>query len=216
MDYAKARTAMVESQVRPADVTDPVLVGALRTVPRELFAPLATQAVAYADAELDVGGGRYLLRPRHLAKLLQALEPRAGEKAMELAGGAGYGAALLAACGLQTVMLEPSAVHLPAARQALEAAGYGEVAVASTELAAGWPSAAPYDVILLNGAAEIVPEAWLAQLGEGGRLGVIVRQGPAGQARIYRKERGVVSFRVAFDAAPPVLPELLAPRPFVF
>jgi protein-L-isoaspartate(D-aspartate) O-methyltransferase len=216
MDYAKARTVMVETQVRPADVTDPALIGALRAVPREIFAPAATQAVAYADAELDVGSGRYLLRPRHLAKLLQALEPRPGEKALELAGGTGYGAALLSACGLRAVVLEPSAAHVPAARGALEAAGHGEVAVASTELATGWPSDAPYDVILLNGAAEIVPEAWLAQLGEGGRLGVIVRQGPAGQARIYRRERGVVSFRVAFDAAPPALPELLAPRHFVF
>jgi protein-L-isoaspartate(D-aspartate) O-methyltransferase len=216
MDYAKARTAMVESQVRPADVTATALISALRTVPREVFAAPATQAVAYADAELDVGGGRYLLRPRHLAKLLQALEPRAGEKAMELAGGTGYGAAVLAACGLSTVVLEPSAAHVPAARQALEAAGYGEVAVVSTELSAGWAEGAPYDVIVLNGAAEVVPEAWLAQLGEGGRLGVIVRQGPAGQARVYQKERGVVSFRVVFDAAPPVLPELAAPRPFVF
>jgi len=216
MDYGKARTAMVESQVRPADVTDPMLVSALRAVPRELFAPAKTRAVAYADAELDIGGGRYLLRPRHLAKLLQALEPRSGERAIELAGGAGYGAAVLASCGLSVLVLESSAAHVAGARQALEAAGCGEVGVASTDLSAGWPAGAPYDVMLLNGAAEIIPEAWLAQLAEGGRLGAIVRNGPAGQARIYRKERGVVSFRVVFDASPPTLPELVAPRPFAF
>jgi protein-L-isoaspartate(D-aspartate) O-methyltransferase len=216
MDYAKARTAMVESQIRPADVTDPTLVAALRAIPRESFATPAVRAVAYADSELDLGHGRYLLRPRHLGKLLQALEPRPGERALELAGGTGYAAAVLGACGLSATMLEPVADFLPAAQAALEAAGRADVAVASTPLMEGWAQAAPYDVMVLNGAAEVVPEAWLAQLGEGGRLGVIVRQGVSGAARVYRRERGVVSFRTVFDANPPVLPELAAPRPFMF
>jgi protein-L-isoaspartate(D-aspartate) O-methyltransferase len=216
MDYAKARTAMVESQIRPADVTDQTVVGALRSLPREAFAPPALQSVAYADAELDVGQGRYLLRPRHLAKLLQALEPRAGERALELAGGTGYGAAVLQACGLKALVLEPLPELVPMARTGLEASGQGEVGVVSTSLVSGWAESAPYDVIVLNGAAEFVPDAWLSQLAEGGRLGVIVRNGPAGSARIYRKERGLVSFRAVFDAAPPVLPELTTPRSFVF
>jgi protein-L-isoaspartate(D-aspartate) O-methyltransferase len=216
MDYAKARTAMVESQIRPADVTDPALIAAFRSVPREAFAPVSTKAVAYADAELELGYGRYLLRPRHIAKLLQALEPRPGERALELAGGSGYAAAILSACGASVTVLEPIAELLPAAAAAFEAAGIPTVAVASTPLVAGWSEAAPYDVIVLNGAAEIVPEAWLAQLGEGGRLGVIVRQGAAGAARVYRRERGVVSFRTVFDANPPVLAEVAAPPQFRF
>ncbi len=216
MDYAKARTAMVESQIRPADVTDPALVAALRALPREHFAPPGMQTIAYADAELDLGGGRYLLRPRHLAKLLQALEPRPGEKALELAGGTGYAAGLLSRCGLSATLMEPDADLLALARTSLEACGLNAVAVTSTPLAEGWAQTAPYDLIILNGAAEVVPDAWLAQLSEGGRLGVIVRQGAAGSARIYRRERGVVSFRAVFDANPPVLADLVAPRRFAF
>jgi protein-L-isoaspartate(D-aspartate) O-methyltransferase len=216
MDFAKARQAMVDSQVRPADVTDVALLAALRQVPREAFAPPAATSFAYADAELDFGAGRYLLRPRHLAKLLQALEARPGERALEIAGATGYGAAVMAACGLKVTMLDHKPDLCLAARTALEAVGAGDVAAVTTDIKAGWAEGAPYDVIFLNGAAEVVPPLWFEQLADGGRLAVIMREGPAGHARLYRKDRGQVASRAVFDAAPPVLAGLEAPRQFAF
>lgn len=216
MDFAQARMAMVDSQVRTNDVTDPALVGAFRAIPRENFVPEAARAAAYADFEPEAAPGRRLLSPRDLAKLLQALGPRNGEKALELAGATGYGAAIVAHCVRSVVTLDPSPDLSFAARAALDKSGLANVTAVCTEAKAGWPDSAPYDVIFLNGAAEIVPEPWLAQLAEGGRLGVIVRGGRAGEARIYLKSGGKCAYRVAFDAAPPVAPGLHRPKTFAF
>ncbi len=216
MDFARARSAMVDSQVRTADVTDPRLVQAMRTLPRERFAPAHLRAVAYADLELEVAPGRFLMRPRDLAKLLQALQPKPHERALEIAGGTAYGAAVLAACVEEVVSLEPDSTLSFAARAALDGAGVTNVKTVSTSLDQGWPDAAPYDLIFLNGGAEILPEAWFAQLAPGGRLGVIFRDKAAGSARIYTKAKDVSAFHVAFDAAPPIAPGLRKPPAFVF
>ena len=216
MDFARARDSMVESQVRTADVTDPRILGAMRKLPRERFAPAPLRTLAYADLDLGVAPGRTLLRPRDLAKLIQALAPRADERGLELAGATGYGAALLAACCKEVISLEPDADLSFAAKAALESAGVRNAKTVSTAAAAGWADDAPYDVMLLNGACETVPEAWLAQLAEGGRLGAIVREGRAGGARIYTKSGGAVSFRVVFDAAAPVVPGLARAPGFRF
>ncbi|MGE3303372.1 MAG: protein-L-isoaspartate O-methyltransferase [Hyphomonadaceae bacterium] len=216
MDFAQARLAMVESQVRPNDVTNPALLAAFRRIPREEFAPGPARALAYADLEPVVTPGRTLMRPRDLGKLLQALEPRTGERALELAGATGYGAAVLAACVGQAFTLDPSPDLSFAARAALDRCGVANVTAACTDPAQGWPDAAPYDVIFLNGACEFVPQAWLDQLADGGRLGVIVRQGAAGEARIYLKSGGRTAYRVAFDAAPSLAPGLAKPAAFVF
>lgn len=214
MDFARARDIMVESQVRTADVTDTRILRALRTLPRERFAPAQKRALAYADMELEVAPGRVLLRPRDLAKLAHALAPQAHERALEIAGATAYGAAVLAACCKQVVSLDPDPNLSFAAQAALEAANVRDVQTVSTAAADGWADGAPYDVIMLNGGAEIVPEAWFAQLAEGGRLGVIVRNGAAGAARIYTKSEGKVAYRVAFDAFPPLAPGLMRPPVF--
>jgi protein-L-isoaspartate(D-aspartate) O-methyltransferase len=216
MDFARARDIMVESQVRTADVTDARILGAMRTLPRERFAPAQKRALAYGDMELEVAPGRVLLRPRDVAKLVQALAPQAHERALEIAGGTAYGAALLAACCKEVVSLDPDPNLSFAAQAALEAAGVTNVKTVSTAAADGWADAAPYDVIMLNGAAEIVPEAWFAQLAPGGRLGVIVRDGAAGAVRIYTRAETAVAYRVAFDAFPPVAPGLTRPPAFAF
>jgi len=216
MDFARARDVMVESQVRTADVTDLRILHAMRTLPRERFAPGHKRAVAYADLEVEVAAGRTLMRPRDLAKLVQALAPQAGERALELAGASGYGAAVLALCCKQVVSLDPDGELSFAARTALDACGLANTKAVSTQTIDGWADEAPYDVIMLNGAAEFVPEAWLEQLAPGGRLGVIVRQGAAGVARIYTRTDGAAAYRSAFDAAPPVAPGLRKPATFVF
>jgi protein-L-isoaspartate(D-aspartate) O-methyltransferase len=215
MDLARARDIMVESQVRTGDVTDLRILHAMRTLPRERFAPAQKRTLAYADLELEVASDRSLMRPRDLAKLIQALDPKPHERALEIAGATGYGAAVLAACCEEVVTLDPDPDLSFAARAALESCGLA-VKTVSTAVADGWKDEAPYDLILLNGGAEIVPDAWLAQLAPGGRLGVIVREGPAGKARIYTRAENAVAFRVEFDAFPNVAPGLTRPRVFTF
>lgn len=216
MDFAQARHLMVESQVRTNDVTDARVLGAMRRLPRERFAPAAMRSLAYADLELEAAPGRTLMRPRDVAKLIQALAPKAGERGLEIAGATGYGAAVLAACCGQVFCQDPDANLSFAARAALESSGITNVKTVATAAVDGWSDDAPYDVIVLNGAAEFVPEAWLSQLAEGGRLGVIVREGAAGRARIYTRGGDAVAFRVAFDASPPIAPGLTRAPAFSF
>jgi protein-L-isoaspartate(D-aspartate) O-methyltransferase len=216
MDFARARDVMVESQVRTNDVTDPRVLHAMRTLPRERFAPPQKRALAYGDLELEVALGRFLMRPRDLSKLIVALAPAENERALEIAGATGYGAAVLATCCKEVLSLDPDPNLSITAGAALESAGVKNAKAVSMPVADGWCDEAPYDVIMLNGAAEIVPEAWFAQLAPGGRLGVIVRQGAAGSARIYTKSGDTAGYRVAFDAAPPIVPGLERKPSFVF
>lgn len=216
MDLARSRDIMVESQVRTSDVTDLRILGAMRTLPRERFAPAQKRSLAYADLELEVAPDRYLMRPRDLAKLVQALDPRPHERALELAGATAYGAAVLAACCKSVVAHDPDPDLSFAAQAALESCGIAAATTVSTAVTEGWKDDAPYDVILLNGGAEVVPEAWFAQLAPGGRLGVIVREGAAGKARIYTRAEDAVAFRVDFDAFPQVAPGLRKTRVFTF
>jgi protein-L-isoaspartate(D-aspartate) O-methyltransferase len=204
MDFAQARMAMVDSQVRTNDVTDAALISAFRATPREHFVPDAARATAYADFEPEAAPGRRLLSPRDLAKLLQALAPQKSDKA------------ILARCVQSVVTLDPSPDLSFAARSALDKSGLANVTAVCNETRIGWPDAAPFNVIFLNGGAEVVPEAWLDQLAEGGRLGVIVRDGVAGEARIYLKSGGKCAYRVAFDAAPPLAPDLNRIKSFAF
>jgi protein-L-isoaspartate(D-aspartate) O-methyltransferase len=216
MDFARARDFMVDGQVRTADVTDDRVIHAMRTLPRERFAPAGKRALAYADLDLEVAPGRFLLRPRDLAKLVQALAPRAEDRAIEIAGASGYGAALLSRCCAQVVAHDPDPELSLVARAAFEATGIGNVKTATGPAESGWADDGPYDLILLNGAAELVPDAWLAQLSEKGRLGVIVRRGSAGTARLYTRSGGTIAFRSVFDAAPPLIASLATPPSFAF
>lgn len=216
MDFAHARHLMVESQVRTSDVTDLRILGAMRTLPRERFAPAHMRSLAYADLELESAPGRTLMRPRDLAKLVQALAPKQNERGLEIAGVTGYGAAVLGACCAQVFSQDPDANISFAARAALESSGVTNVKTVATAAPDGWADDAPYDVMFLNGSTEIVPDAWLAQLADGGRLGVIVREGAVGRARIYTRSGTSVAFRVAFDAAPPIAPGLQATPAFRF
>ena len=216
MDLARARDIMVESQVRTADVTDTRIIRAMRALPRERFAPAQKRAIAYADLEVDVAPGRTLMRPRDLAKLIQALAPQPHERALEIAGATGYGAAVLAACCKHVIAHDPDPDLSFAARAALDSCGLSNVKTVCTPAAEGWSDDAPYDVVLLNGSAEVAPEAWFEQLAPGGRLGVIMRQGPAGAARIYTRAEGAVAYRTMFDAAPPIAPGLHKPPSFAF
>lgn len=211
-DISAARNAMVDSQVRTDDVTDPMLTAAMRAVPREAFAPAALAAVAYMGEPLEVARGRFLLDPRSFAKLAQLSALKAGEKVLDVGGATGYSAAVFARLGAEVVALESDPDLAEKARTLLPP----EVSVVTGPLKAGWGENAPYDVIFLNGAAPERPDALLEQLKPGGRLVGIVTDRGVGKAHIFMKSAGGHSSRVAFDASVPPLPGFASTPSFVF
>ena len=187
-DFAAARLNMVESQVRPSDVTDLTLVDAIRAVARETLLPTAKAFAAYADADVEYAPGRWLLRPRDVAKLLHALQPKAGESALAIA--APYAATVLEAMGVTVTRLDDDNLT---------------------------PAAGPtYDMIVCEGAVSAAPDSWKAALAKGGRLGVIERNGPAGKAFVYVRADDGVGGRAVFDAAPPYLTGFAPVHGFAF
>lgn len=216
VDYAQARRTMVDCQVRPSDVTDLRIIAALLDVPRERFVPEARRAITYLDIDVPVGTStaRVLLKPMVFAKLLQAAEIAENDRVLDVGCATGYSAAVLAKLAGHVVALEEDATLGRSATENL--AGAGNVSLASGPLAAGWPSGAPYDAIVFEGGVEIVPDAVLAQLKDGGRLVAVVGSGPMGKATIYRKAVGRLSAQTLFDAAAPLLAGFARPAAFVF
>lgn len=175
-DFAAARTNMVESQVRTQDVTDLAIQDAMRHVAREALCPAGKTWLAYSDAEIEYAPGRWLLKPRDVAKLLQNLRPRAGERALAVA--APYAAAVLEAMGLTVTRLDE-----------------GDLKTVTGD----------YDVIVCEGAVDRAPPSWLGALAMGGRLGVVERRGPVGRAMLYLRSDEGIGSRALFDSTPPVL-----------
>ena len=216
-DTATARRMMVDGQVRTAGITDLDLIAAMLAVPRERFVPQPLSEQAYRDGDIAIGDGRVLLKPMVLAKLIQAARVRGGDRVLDVGCGTGYSSAVLARLAGAVVALEEDAALARQAKETLAATdGGSRVTVATAPLTAGWPEAAPYDVILLNGATEIVPETLGRQLKPDGRLACIFGRGPTGKAMIYRQIEGQLVGRPVFDAAAPVLPGFVAPLAFVF
>ena len=176
-DLAAARLNMVESQVRTQDVTDVRIHDAMRALAREQFLPAAKAHLAYADIEVEYAPGRFLLKPRDLAKLLQAIRPMPGERALAIA--APYAAAVIAALGVSVTRQDD-----------------GDLKV---------PTAGSFDLIVCEGAVDRAPAAWLAALAVGGRLAVVERDGPVGKAALYLRAEDGVGRLDLFDATPPVL-----------
>ncbi len=225
-DFAEARDHMVDSQLRPNRVVDPRLLAAMRTLPRERFLPPRLRALAYADEDIPLGAGRVLMEPMVFARLVQLLDLVEGERALVVAAGVGYGAAVLAACGARVTALEEDRTLFALAGPVL-AETAPNVVLAAGPLAAGWPAGAPYDVILIEGAVQEIPPALGAQLrADGGRLATVLTtpgstgRAPTGRAMgravLAEPTSGGLRARPVFDCATPPLPSLL-PRPgFVF
>lgn len=216
LDMTMARRMMVDGQVRVADVTDLEVLDAMLAVPRELFVPPAMASQAYLDSVVPIGEGRSLIKPMVLAKLIQAADVGSTDHVLVIGCGTGYSAAVLARLAGSVVALEENAGLARKAKETLAKVGPASVIVATGPLTAGWPAVAPYDVILLDGATEIVPETLASQLKPDGRIAAVFRQGPMGKAMIYRLAEGRLIARSAFDAAAPVLPGFVAPEVFVF
>ncbi len=187
-DYAAARQIMVDSQVRPNDVTDLAIQHAMRTIERERMCPEGQGYLAYADCEIEYAPGRWLMRARDVSKLIHAAKPRPGERALAI--GAPYAAAVLEAIGLSVTRLEEGDLKTP--------------------------PAGGFDVVVCEGSVAEPPKAWLQALAVGGRLAVSVRSGPAGKVRLYLRAAEDVGYREVFEASPPFLAGFEPVAGFVF
>jgi len=218
--FAAARQHMVDGQVRPSDVTDIRILDAMLAVPRETFVPESKRALAYLDLDLDVSGSetskRFLIKPVVLAKMLQAAEIRDTDRVLLVGCASGYAAAVIARLAGQVVATEGDPALAAKASAALAVLGCANVSVRTGTAAEGDAAGAPFDVVVLNGATEIIPERLQGQLREGGRLvGVFAMTQPA-RACVVTRSRGDFGSRALFDATAPVLPGLERLPAFVF
>jgi protein-L-isoaspartate(D-aspartate) O-methyltransferase len=217
--FSTARQKMVDGQVRTSDVTDSRILDAMLTVPREAFVPAAQQPLAYLDLDLDVGGDgarRYLLRAALTAKLLQAAEIKSTDNVLVVGAASGYMAALAAQIAAKVTATESDAALASQAASTLAGLGIANVTVRAAAAADGDDAAAPYDVIVLNGATEVAPERLFGQLAEGGRLvGVFAATKPS-RAMVVTHSHADFGRRTLFDATAPALPGLERLAEFVF
>ncbi|HTH98039.1 MAG TPA: protein-L-isoaspartate O-methyltransferase [Stellaceae bacterium] len=218
-EYLQARANMVDSQLRPNRVLDPALLDAFQTVPREWFVPAKLQAAAYADEDLPLGGGRHVLAPLTIARMLQAARIAKSDVALVVGGGTGYGAALAGKLTRTVTLLEPEAGLAGQARTALRRVGLGNVSVIEGPAAQGYAARSPYDVIIIEGAVAEVPPALLAQLSQGGRLVAILQEvgetplvapdiAAIGQAVVMQRIGSGIETEILFETGTPGLPGL--------
>lgn len=205
-DFATRRTMMVDTQVRPSDVTKYPIIAAMLSVPREAFVPAQMREAAYAGEHVTLGNGRVVLDPRTLAKMLDALDIQGTETVLDIGCGLGYSSAIIARMAEAVVAVEEDETLATEAQRALSAQGVDNAAVNHGKLAVGAPKAGPYDVIVLQGAAEVIPDSLVAQLKEGGRIGALFMEGNLGVARVGYKIDGRITWRQVFNASAPVLP----------
>lgn len=217
LDFALARHNMVESQIRTNRVTSSPLIAAFEAVPRERFAPEGQRTIAYVDEDLPIGGGRFLMEPMVYARLLQAAELRPTDSVLEIGCATGYGVAVLSPQVASVVGLDSDPGLVERGNQILAELQVENAALLTGEMEAGDARQAPFDVIILAGAVEMVPQALLEQLAPAGRLLAVVRaQGqPFGAATMFEVTPGGVDQHVIFDASVPHLPGFRRPSAFV-
>ncbi|MDQ4061673.1 MAG: protein-L-isoaspartate O-methyltransferase [Pseudomonadota bacterium] len=222
LDFATARDNMVEGQLRTRDVTDLRILAAMGELPRERFVPADRRAFAYMDEDLLLKPGsggmppRYLMEPTAFARLVQLAEIGPQDHVLDIGSGTGYGAAVLSRLAGSVVALEGDPDLLRMAETALAELGVGNVTLVSGPLEAGYPAVAPYDVILLEGAVEVLPEALLQQLKDGGRLVAVEGQGRSATAMRHVRVGDEFSGVGAFDCAVPLLPGFAKAPSFTF
>jgi protein-L-isoaspartate(D-aspartate) O-methyltransferase len=215
-DFERRRLTMVETQIRPNEVTEIRLLAALRALPRELFVPPDLRAVAYMDEAIQVfpsvdgAPPRFLLAPMVLARLVQLAAVEPGDTVLDVGCATGYSTAVLASLGRDVIGLEPEPALAASARQALRQVGIANASIVEGPLELGHRQAGPYDVIVLNGSVPALPERLAAQLTEGGRLAAILSAGAGlgsqGKAYLFIKAGGEVSGVPHFDAGARPLP----------
>ncbi len=222
IDFENARSNMVESQVRPSDVTDRGLLDAMSSIAREAFLPGGRKALAYMDEDVLIGHfgeesvARFLMEPMPFSRLVQAAEVKSTDLVLDVGCATGYSSAVLARIADSVVALEVDGDLAATATQTLLDQGIDNVAVVSGELSDGYASQGPYDVIFVGGSVPEPPQALLDQLKDGGRMVAVVGQGAIGEACVFVKRGGVVGSKVVFDASVPPLPGAVRHAEFVF
>ncbi|EAR50170.1 Protein-L-isoaspartate carboxylmethyltransferase [Oceanicola granulosus HTCC2516] len=214
VDYAARRTVMVDTQVRPSDVTKFPIIDAMLSVPRELYVPRKLREVAYLGENLDLGGDRVILEARTFAKMLDALDIQPHESVLDLGCGLGYSTAVLARLADFVAGVEDDEARAEEAQQTLSEQGVDNAAVIHGALAEGAAKSGPYDIIICEGAVEEIPPALVEQLKDGGRIVAIFAEGALGVVRVGYKVDGGLTWRYAFNAAAPVLDGFRKSRAF--
>ncbi|MEP1537247.1 MAG: protein-L-isoaspartate O-methyltransferase [Paracoccaceae bacterium] len=205
-DFATRRTMMVDTQVRPSDVTKYPIIDAMLSVPRENFVPTGLRETAYMGENIDLDGGRVVLEPRTLAKTLDALDIGPDELVLDVACGHGYSSAVIARMAQAVVALEEDENMSREAQEALMDAGADNVVVHEGRLTEGAQEHGPYDVIVVQGAVAQLPDALMSQLKDGGRVAALFMDGALGEVRVGYKIDGRMTWRTAFNAGAPILP----------
>lgn len=213
-EFATRRMMMVDTQVRPSDVTKFPIIEAMLAIPRETYVPADKREAAYVGENVQIAPGRVVLEARSFAKLLDALDVQPDEMVLDLGCGLGYSTAVIARLAEAVIAVEEDTDLADEAQATLSAEGVDNAAVVVGPLSEGAAKHGPYDVIILEGGAEVVPEAVLAQLKDGGRIGCIFMEAALGVARIGYKIDGRVTWRQVFNAAAPVLSGFAAKREF--
>jgi len=213
IDFQAARTAMVDGQIRPSDVTQYPILEAMLSVPREVFVPASQRPVAYVGEDLDIGEARSALAPRTLAKMLESLSIIPTDLVLDVGCGLGYSAAVIARMAEAVVAIEQEPLASEAATLLPEHGVYNVVTEAAV-LSEGAPKHGPYDAIVIEGAVEIIPDSILEQLKLGGRICAIFVSGREGHAKLGRKTAAGINWDTVFDARAPLLTGFEAPREF--
>lgn len=205
-DYAARRTMMVDTQVRPSDVTKFPIIEAMLSVPREAYVPADKREAAYIGENIPLEGSRVILEPRTFAKMLDAADIQPDEVVLDIGAGLGYSTAVLARIAEFVVAVEEDEARADEAQQTLSEQGIDNAAVLAGPLAEGAAKNGPYDVIILQGAVEHLPDALVSQVKDGGRIVCLFAEGALGVARVGYMIDGRLTWRDAFNAGAPVLP----------
>jgi protein-L-isoaspartate(D-aspartate) O-methyltransferase len=215
-DFAARRRIMVDTQIRPSDVTSFPIIDAMLNVPREAFVPAAARDLAYLGGPIPLGDGRQVMEPRTTAKMLEALDVTPQELVLEIGPGLGYTTALLARMAEAVVAVEEDADLAREAETTLAAHGVDNAALLTGALTEGSAGNGPFDVIVIFAGVEQIPPALTGQLKEGGRIMAVFMDGPLGEVRLGLKRQGRVSWRMEFNATAPVLPGFARAPSFEF
>ena len=217
IDHAAARRNMVSGQIRTNRVTDERLIEAMEEIPRERFVPHAKRGVAYVDEDVEIASGRYLMEPMVLARLVQEAGIGADDVVLDVGCGTGYATAVMSRLAGTVIALDVDKSLAEEAERTLGGVDADNAIVVTGPLAEGYARQAPYDVILLGGAVDHLPQALQDQLGEGGKIvGVLREAGGVGQATLWARHRGALSSRSLFEASLPPLPGIARPVRFEF
>lgn len=217
MDYAAARRCMVENQIRTNRVRDPLVIAAMNDLPREPFVPESLQGIAYADEDIPLGGGRYLIEPLVAALLLQTAEIKSDDVVLAIGSASGYLPALIAPMASAVVALEEDPELAEKSGALLTKLGLNTVAVVQGSPRQGYAKQAPYDAIVFCGAVFSVPDALADQLADRGRMVAIIRgRRGMGKGTLFLKTANALSRREVFDAATPYLPGFEPEESFTF